>query len=433
MTSRLVALTRSLLIVLFALSAVSVTGATRVSATSTPAIVVLSHGFAKQVNYTQGGHLVVINTTSTFTQDDHFVYAYFTAELYSANVTWLWYEPDGQLFLNRTQELECTYTPCSFVYYFALRYSAARNMYGLWTMTLQAGSVDLYSDHFTVIPVILQDVSWNFNITQSLPPRAHGSLTVTIHPNNGTWSYYVIDLPFAANITAYDFLSHRPLDLMANKTGRVVVSLGAARPNGYRFVLSFDVASGLWRLSAGVFVFRWAETGWGTFIDGYHSVPGTFNISLPANATFLDAVGINAIALNPNLMGSSSRSLVSLEETLPAGQTFGWTMLYNDSSAVNSQPTSGSTTPVAGGLNSILAQPIGFLPLTLGSLSLWTAVMSIFLLVGSELLAPAYGKTGVPINRRRLRIAALTLVILFIAVTAYAIILQQSVVAQFGH
>jgi hypothetical protein len=68
--------------------------------------------------------------------------------------------------------------------------------------------------------------------------------------------------------------------------------------------------------------------------------------------------------------------------------------------------------------------------LTLGSAGLWTAVMSVFLLTASELLSPIYSKTGVLINRKRLRIAALVLVSIFIITTAYQIFASQALVSK---
>jgi len=432
MASRLVSITICLLVIFSSFAVVSTTVVGRVSAASSVAIIVIAHGFAKQVNFTRQGHLVPINTTSFFSQDDLLIYAYFTAEFATANVTWAWYEPNGQLYLNRTDNLQCAYTPCSFVYYFPLRGTTAATIYGVWTMSLQAGGVDLYSDHFSVIPVVTQNVSWNFEITQSLPPRAHGSLTVTLHPSNQTWSSYYVDLPFAANITAYDFATHLALPVTSDKAGRVVVNFGGARSDGYKFVVAFDLASGLWQLGPRVFVFYWYEDGWSTYNDGYHSIPGSFNVSLPANATFLDVVGLNSISFDTNVNQSISRSVVGMKEILPPGQQFGWIMLYNDSSYSASQST--SSTPIAAGsaLSTILAESIPFLPLTFGSLSLWSAIMSVFLLVGSELLAPAYGKMGILIDQRKLRIAALSLTILFMAVTAYEILLLQSTLPQAG-
>jgi hypothetical protein len=398
----------------------------RAGATTAVAIVVYDHGLTKQINYTQRYHFLPGNKTSVFTQDDYWVYAYFTAALASANVTWLWIEPDGQVYRNQTQQLHCDVSPCTFTYRLRLEYTDAATKLGNWTLTLQAGGLNLYSDHFTVIQVIKQDDSWNFEVTQSSPPRVHGDLMVTIHPSNGTWSSYLVYLPYATNITAYEFPSKHTLNVVTSKkTNRVLVNLGAARSDGYRFVLSFDLVYGLYGLPGGAFLFNWQESAWGTFDDGYHSVPGSFNITLPAGTTFLDVTGINAMTLNPNVT-RSSRPVVGFTATLLPGQRFGWTMLFRNSTYTASNPNS-RTNPVAAGLSLFLAQPIPFLPLTLGSLSLWAAVTSIFLLTGSELLAPAYGKTGLLINRRRLRIAALILAGIFLATIVYGIILLQTV------
>ncbi len=429
MSSRVVFLTKCLLTILLSLFAVSMPVGTRVGATTAVAIVVYDHGLTRQINYTPRGHIKV-NKTSTFIQDDPVVYAYFTAALASANVTWLWYEPDGELYLNQTQQLQCDVSPCSFINWLALEYTNASTKPGLWRFTLRAGGYDLYSEYFSVISVVTQDDYWKFEITQSLPLRTHGDLMVTLHPSNKTWNSFLVYLPFGRNITAYEFPSHHKLDLVTeNKTGRVVVNLGAPRSDGYTFVLSFGITNVVWGLGRGIFVFNWYAYG-----DGFHSIPGSFNISLPTGARFLDMAGLNAMALDFNVRRGSSRAAVGFETTLPAGQVwFGWTMLYHDPSQENSPPTSiAPTTPSEGGLNLVLAQPIPFLPLTLGSMSLWTAIMSIFLLTGSELLAPAYGKTGVLINRRRLRVAALILAGIFLAVTAYEIILLMSIVPPVG-
>jgi hypothetical protein len=60
-------------------------------------------------------------------------------------------------------------------------------------------------------------------------------------------------------------------------------------------------------------------------------------------------------------------------------------------------------------------------PLGFWDLSLWTAVIAIILLITSELLSPYYGRTGIMINRRRLRIAALIVAFLFLGTVAYRI------------
>jgi hypothetical protein len=61
------------------------------------------------------------------------------------------------------------------------------------------------------------------------------------------------------------------------------------------------------------------------------------------------------------------------------------------------------------------------LPLSLWDLSLWTAITAIILLITSELLSPFYGKTGIMIDRKRLRFVALAVALLFLATVAYRI------------
>jgi len=64
-------------------------------------------------------------------------------------------------------------------------------------------------------------------------------------------------------------------------------------------------------------------------------------------------------------------------------------------------------------------------------LSLWAAAMAVILVTTSEFLSPLYSRTGmVTLNRRRLRIAALFLVAVFLGSVVYQVILLQSIVAQ---
>ena len=62
-----------------------------------------------------------------------------------------------------------------------------------------------------------------------------------------------------------------------------------------------------------------------------------------------------------------------------------------------------------------------WLPLSFTDLSLWTAVVAIILLVTSELLSPYYGKTGININRGRLRLVALLVAFIFLGTVAYRV------------
>jgi hypothetical protein len=63
-----------------------------------------------------------------------------------------------------------------------------------------------------------------------------------------------------------------------------------------------------------------------------------------------------------------------------------------------------------------LAFPLGF-----WDLSLRTAVTAIILLATSELLSPYYGRTRLMINKRRLRIVALVVALIFLATVTYRI------------
>lgn len=67
-------------------------------------------------------------------------------------------------------------------------------------------------------------------------------------------------------------------------------------------------------------------------------------------------------------------------------------------------------------------------PLSFWDLSLWLAITAIILLATSELVSPYYGQTGLLINKRRLRNAALTMGILFlftVAIRIYEIVITM--------
>ena len=64
----------------------------------------------------------------------------------------------------------------------------------------------------------------------------------------------------------------------------------------------------------------------------------------------------------------------------------------------------------------MMAFPLGFY-----DLSLWIAITAIMLLATSELLSPYYGRTRLMINRKKLRIVALAVALVFLATVAYRI------------
>src|SRR5208283_3549209 len=81
-------------------------GIRRVNA-SQAAILVINHGFAKNVTYAQrNGNVIPLNKTSSFTQNDQQIYAYLVASFYAVNFTWQWYNPDGQLYYNQTEQAQ---------------------------------------------------------------------------------------------------------------------------------------------------------------------------------------------------------------------------------------------------------------------------------------------------------------------------------------
>lgn len=62
------------------------------------------------------------------------------------------------------------------------------------------------------------------------------------------------------------------------------------------------------------------------------------------------------------------------------------------------------------------------IPLNFWDISLWLAVTAIILLITSELISPYYGRTNLPINKKRLRNVSLAVSILFLITVAIRII-----------
>ncbi|MGB9693951.1 MAG: hypothetical protein ACPLYF_03825 [Fervidobacterium sp.] len=61
-------------------------------------------------------------------------------------------------------------------------------------------------------------------------------------------------------------------------------------------------------------------------------------------------------------------------------------------------------------------------PLGFWDISLLTAITAIILLITSELLSPHYGKVNIKINKKRLKGAAITFSIIFLATVAIKIV-----------
>ena len=402
------------------------------------AVLVYDHGFTNQVTWVGRGN-ALINKTSYFTQDDQQIVAYAKTAFYNASFTWQFYDPNGHLYSNTTEEQTCNVAPCTIVNFFPLRNTPAAILFGEWRLNLLANGYLLYSDNFWITPIITQNDYWKFNVTQSAPARVHGELTVTIHPDNQTFSqpiqlsrgirldtFYQLSMPYAANITASEAVSNRRLSVVILNNTNVYVDLGPQRPDGYTFVINFDLVYGVRPLNGwvgGTFAFTWIDEPFDRSLTVY-PVPETFNITLPEGTAFADLVGMNVLVLEHKLRGGHGLT-ISFAATVPPLQPFGWTLIYRDFTWLNLNRATYIVATTSANLASVQQQLIPVLPLTLGSMSLWTAIMSVFLLIGSELLSPAYARTGILINRRRLRIAALVLVGIFLAITAYQIMLSR--------
>ncbi|MGA2973265.1 MAG: hypothetical protein ABSE39_11690 [Candidatus Bathyarchaeia archaeon] len=390
------------------------------SARAAAAIAVSDHGFAKNFKWTSNGHISLINRTSTFTQDDARIYAYVKATFYTANLTWNWYDPFGQLYHSSGYKASCVASPCDAISSLQISGTKAATSPGLWRLDFLADGIVIYSDNFFLAAIVTQDNYWNFTIVQSSNPRIHGTLRVVLHPSNLTWSSYRIYMPYASNMTAYDYLTNQTLEAITYPDGRVVVNLGGPRSDGYSFILKFDVSYVLMGFGGGNYAFTWREYPWERFND-VHPIPETYSVNLPNEVMLLDAVGYNSMGLTYNVTTGTRLSL-NFEANTTAHR-FGWTILYRDLSV---EPAANPNTPF--GLNSGLLLP--FLPLTLGSLSVWAAVMSVFLLTASELVSPIYsrGGYGILINRKRLRLAALLLVAIFMITITYQLASQHVIV-----
>jgi hypothetical protein len=388
-----------------------------VSAASS-AILVYSHGFAKDVKFARNGNLLPINQTTVFTQDDMHVYAYAIAAFYSANVTWEWDDPNGQLYLNSTFTEQCFTSPCYILGRMDIVNRIAATKFGRWMVTLWNGNVRVYTDFFYVTPVVTQEDSWSFSVERSANPFVRANLTVTIHPNNGTWTHYQIYIPYAANLTAIESGTNRNLTVTHSTDNLVVVDFGAPRSDGYTFSIIFDVLYGLYNLNGsngGVYAFEWSDWPWQRFNDP-HPIYESFTVTLPKGAELIDIIGGNAITVN-YAVAPGNRSSIQFDTTV-IQQIFGWTIIYRDSRGNGGSPNA-IVLPVT-------TQTIPILPLTLSDINIWSAVMSVFLLIASELASPLYAVTGsrILLNRKRLRIVGLLLVAIFLISTGYRLFTQ---------
>jgi hypothetical protein len=365
------------------------------------------------------------NISASFTQDDEFVYAYTNASfIVPKNFTWQWYDPTGALYTSWSARVTCMTLFCTNYVYLALAGHSSADRLGKWRMNLLADGVLLYSDYFTLLPVINEEDYWYFNLytnqAQSGPPRAHVNLTVTIHPHNLKWTYYGVKMPYAANITAYDFGTNRALQVITGTDNRVVVDFGEPRGDDYKLVLSFDLAYGFesqGELSSSHYRYRSFNLTWDEYVE-VHPVPQKFTIALPSGSTLVQVITPTNYTTG-TIMGEN-RPVVSFNLTAPPDQILGWSIIFYNETVLVARTTT-TQAAVTGNYASALALELPILPLTLGDITIWAAIMSLILLTTSELLSPRYGRSVMVTNRRRLRAAALVVTIIFLGAVALVI------------
>jgi hypothetical protein len=232
-------------------------------------------------------------------------------------------------------------------------------------------------------------------------------------------------MPYATNITAFESGTNRSLGVREGQNSLAVFYLGGPRSAGYSFVVGFDMSYGFSSLTGGAFALSWTDQPWQRFNDP-HPIYETFNITLPQTSNLIDVIGVNT--LNPKYQVSTGARQSIAFDTTVIDQPFGWTLIYRDLSKTYINPAQPSPNSFVSNVGSRI--PLPLLPLTLGNLNVWSAIMSILLLTASELASPIYARSGstVFINRKRLRIAALILVVIFLVSTGYQFTYQYQVV-----
>ena len=385
----------------------------RFAQVSASPVTVHEHYFAKSI-VVQAANWRPANVSSSFTQDDAYVYAYTNASFAVSNFTWKWYDPSGALYTSWNETHTCETRFCRFYTYMELANHTSADRIGKWRMDLLADGVLLYSDHFTLLPVIEEENYWYFDLysnqPQSGPLRAHVNLTVTIHPDNVTWSGYSVRMPYAANITAYEFGTNRPLQVVTRNDSSVIVEFGAQRRDGYKFTMSFDLASGFESHTDQLSdrYYRDFNLTWYEYV-GVHPVPQDFTVVLPSGCTLVHVMA--PANYTTELIRSENRHFVSFNMTAPPDQVSVWSILFQNMTLL--------PTPQAG--YSVLAMELPILPLTVGDVGIWAGIMALILLTTGELLSPRYARTDLVINRKRLRAVAFVVTIILLATILFVV------------
>jgi hypothetical protein len=304
-------------------------------------VIALEHGFAKAIGTIGGRHplqwdgtvywkeWIPVNRTSSFSQDDDLVYAYTYANFTGtsttyANLTWVWYNPGGAIYSNQHRTVACwgNYIPFIYCQYYStisVRGRNAARLFGTWRMDFYADGALLYSDSFVIKPVVTEQDSFDINLRN--PTVTVVNATIIIHPENSSWSEYVMAYTpsHSHNFTAFDPERNRGLQLQFNRiSSSVVVDLGGARHDGYKLNIGFSFSRNAISRTKNNYTFTWR------FYNGVHPIPQNFTITLPSGYSILGQIGI--ANYTEKLIGG--RRSVSFNITTMPDDMMQWSLTY---------------------------------------------------------------------------------------------------------
>ena len=288
------------------------------------------HVFAKGIY----NEIQPIGVTTTFTQDDAYVYAFTRASFSRTNFTWRWYEPSGALYQTHSAVFECR-GECEFYDSLAILGSDAATKTGQWRMDLLADGLPLYSDVFQLVPYVEEAYSWIFNLI--LPTHAVVILIITIHPYGQDWKDDSIYLAYSgrpSNVLAYDYGTNKPLGVVLTpQNGETWVRVVFSRPegNGYRFIITFDLDGDFGTIEGDTFL-QWS------FDASANPIP--MNVTVILSSSF-GLVSVDVLNYTTSMI--DNRTTVSFSGVAPSNEGFGWTVTYGAAqSATATKLASGS-------------------------------------------------------------------------------------------
>lgn len=311
------------------------------------------HVFAKAIDKT-GRHWIPTNVTNTFTQDDASVNAFTSASFSQTNFTWQWYDPTGKLYKTDSTTWGCKVGECEFYDTLPIAGTDAAIGLGTWRMDLTADGRLLYSDQFSITPVIHEEFNWIV--------RIHSNTTVTIeldetiHPFGQQWTERGFDTDSSyglTNFSAHD-LSGRTLLVTVKTTGNRIaftVLFPETETSDYKYMLTYDATSAIQTASNGQRVFPW---GWCT---GVNPLPQNVTIYLPEDYRLVEVQGVQANMVQTSETEGSQ--VVAFSGVAPPGNPgcFNWRLVYAPVAATTQMTASQTATSLSSSTSVSSSEP----------------------------------------------------------------------------